>query len=260
VRPCAIGGCDRVGEPGSIDTAGGAHYAAVMPVVLSVNIGSPRPTEHSSVPVTAIDKRPVDGPVDVRAPGAKRGGLGSGLVGDAICDRRYHGGDDQAVYAYAREDLDIWAAALGRPLAAGCFGENLTTADLDVTGARIGERWRIGRALILEVSSPRIPCRTFAGWLGEHGWIRRFTRAARPGAYLRVIEPGPVQRGDAIDVVDRPAHDITIGVVFRALTREPLLLEGVLAAGALPTADQPDAMRKLERAQQAAARPARPDG
>src|SRR5262245_60829878 len=220
-----------------------------MPVVLSVNLGRAQPTEHSTVNVTAIDKRPVEGPVEVRAPGSKRGGLGSGIVGDAICDRRYHGGDDQAVYAYAREDLDVWAEALGRPLASGCFGENLTTAELDVTCARIGERWRIGRALVLEVSLPRVPCRTFAGWLGEHGWIRRFTRAVRPGAYLRVIAPGAVQRGDAIDVVDRPAHDVTIGIVFRALTREPLLLERVLAVGALPAADQLEARRRLDRAQ-----------
>ncbi|HEX3766074.1 MAG TPA: MOSC domain-containing protein [Kofleriaceae bacterium] len=222
-----------------------------MARVLSVNLGRAEPTEHSSVGVTGIDKRSVDGPIDVRAPGDKRDGLGSGLVGDAICDRRHHGGDDQAVYAYAREDLERWAAALGRPLASGCFGENLTTTELEVTGARIGERWRIGRALVLEVSSPRIPCRTFAGWLGEHDWIKRFTLEARPGAYLRVIEPGAVRRGDAIDVVDRPAHDVTIGVVFRALTREPLLLERVLAAGALPAADQPDARRKLDAAQRA---------
>jgi len=222
-----------------------------MAVVLSVNVGRAQPTDHSTAGLTAIDKRPVDGPVDVRAPGSKRDGLGSGLVGDAVCDRRHHGGDDQAVYAFAREDLDRWADALGRPLASGCFGENLTTAGLDVTGARIGERWRIGRALVLEISSPRIPCRTFAGWLGERGWIRRFTREARPGAYLRVIEPGPVRRDDAIDVVERPAHDVTIGVVFRALTREPLLLERVLAAGALPAADQPDARRKLEAARRA---------
>jgi MOSC domain-containing protein YiiM len=225
-----------------------------MRAVLSVNIGRAQPTEHSSVWVTAIDKRPVDGPIEVRNPGAKQGGLGSGLVGDAICDRRHHGGDDQAVYAYAREDLDSWAAALGRSLSSGCFGENLTTSGLDVTGAGIGERWRIGRTLVLEVSCPRIPCRTFAGWLDEHGWTKRFTRAARPGAYLRVVEPGPVQRGDVIDLVGRPAHDVTIGVVFRALTREPLLLERVLAVGALPAADQPDAQRKLEQARQAATR------
>jgi MOSC domain-containing protein YiiM len=230
------------------------EVAIAMALVLSVNIGRPQPTAHSSVPVTGIDKRPVDEPVEVRAPGSKQDGLGSGLVGDAICDRRHHGGDDQAVYAYAREDLDTWAAALGRSLDNGGFGENLTTAELDVTGARIGERWRIGRALILEVTSPRIPCRTFAGWLGERGWVERFTRAGHPGAYLRVLSAGAVQRGDAIDVIDRPSHDVTIGVVFRALTLEPLQLERVLAAGALLAADEPQARRKLEQAQRAAAR------
>lgn len=223
-----------------------------MATVLSVNIGKAQPTEHSSIGVTGIDKRPVSGAIEVRPPGSKRDGLGSGLVGDAICDRRHHGGDDQAVYAYAREDLDSWAAALGRPLDNGCFGENLTTAQLDVTQALIGERWQIGDALVLEVSSPRIPCRTFAGWLAEQGWIRRFTLAARPGAYLRVLTPGAVRQGDAIDVVHRPAHDVTIGVVFRALTREPLLLPRVLAAGALPEADQPAARRRLDKAQAAA--------
>lgn len=102
------------------------------------------------------------------------------------------------------------------------------------------------------MSSPRIPCRTFAGWLAEHGWIRRFTRAARPGAYLRVIAPGAVRPGDAIDVVHRPAHDVTIGAVFRALTRKPLLLARVLEAGALPEADQPAARHRLDKAQAAA--------
>jgi MOSC domain-containing protein YiiM len=225
-----------------------------MATVVSVNVGRAQPTEHSSIGVTGIDKRPVAGPIEVRAPGRKRGGLGSGLVGDAICDQRYHGGDDQAVYAYAREDLDSFAGALGRPLGNGCFGENLTTAQLDVTAALIGERWRIGDALVLEVACPRIPCRTFAGWLAEHGWIRRFTRAGRPGAYLRVVAPGSVRPGDPIDVVHRPAHDITIGVVFRALTREPLLLASVLAAGALPEVEQPAARLRLDKAQAARAR------
>ena len=225
-----------------------------MATVVSVNVGQARRTGHSSIGITGIDKQPVTTSVDVRAPGSKQDGLGSGLVGDMICDRRHHGGDDQAVYAYAREDLDTWAAALGRPLGDGGFGENLTTLQLDVTGAVIGERWRIGDALVLEVSSPRIPCGTFAGWLGEHGWIRRFTLAARPGAYLRVVEPGPVHHGDSVVVVGRPEHDVTVGLVFRGLTREPLLLERVLAADALPHRDQPAARRRLELALKAAER------
>ena len=229
-----------------------------MATVVSVNVARPQPTGHSSLGVTGIDKRPVTDAVEVRAPGSRQDGLGSGLVGDMICDRRYHGGDDQAVYAYAREDLDAWAVALGRPLGNGCFGENLTTAQLDVTGALIGERWRVGEALVLEISSPRVPCRTFAGWLGQRGWIKTFTRAVCPGAYLRVIEPGRVQHGDSIVVVHRPAHDVTIGLVFRALTREPLLLERVLAADALSTSAQAAARGRLDQARRAASRTKRP--
>jgi MOSC domain-containing protein YiiM len=219
-----------------------------MGTLLSLNLGRPQPSHHSDVGVTAIDKRPVDGPVEVRAPGPKRGGLGSGLVGDDVCDRRHHGGDDQAVYAYAREDLDRWEARLGRALPSGSFGENLTTSGLDLTAAVIGERWRVGEAVVLEVSCPRIPCRTFAGWLGEQGWLKTFTRAAVPGAYLRVVEPGAVRSGDPIEVVRRPAHDVSIGFVFRALTLEPLLLERVLAEDALPEVEREEARRRLRAA------------
>ncbi|GAA4237136.1 hypothetical protein GCM10022254_48410 [Actinomadura meridiana] len=100
---------------------------------------------------------------------------------------RNHGGPDQAVYAYAREDLDFWEDELGRPLPNGVFGGNLTTTGIDVNGARIGERWRLASETVLEVSCARIPCATFQGWLAEKGWIKRFTRTARPGAYLQVI-------------------------------------------------------------------------
>lgn len=219
-----------------------------MAVVLTVNVGPARPSIHTSASATGIDKRPIAGPVEVRAPGSKRHGLGSGLVGDAVCDKRHHGGDDQAVYAYAREDLDLWARELSRQLTNGMFGENLTTSGIDLTASRIGDRWRLGPSLLLEVSLPRIPCRTFAGWLGESGWMKTFTRAVRPGAYLRVLAPGPVEQGDEIHVVERAAHDVTIGMVFRGLTLEPLLLERVLEAGALPAADLPDARRKLDHA------------
>jgi MOSC domain-containing protein YiiM len=205
-----------------------------VPVLLSVNIGQPHPNPAKSVGVTGIDKRPADGPVTVRAPGPQGTGLGSGLVGDRIFDTTNHGGDDQAVYAYSREDLDAWAAELGRPLAGGTFGENLTTAGLDVTGARIGERWQIGPDVVLEVAVPRIPCRTFAHWMAEQGWVKRFTARAAPGAYLRVVRPGEIRAGDPITLVSRPHHDVTIGITFRALTREPELLPRLLAAAALP--------------------------
>lgn len=204
---------------------------ATAPYVLSVNVGRLEPTVHSHAGVTGIDKRPVDR-AEVRAPAVERGV--SGLVADRIGDPRHHGGDDQAVYVYAREDLDVWQDLLGRPLANGAFGENLTTVGLDVTGALIGELWRVGADVLLQVSTVRIPCRTFAGRLEERGWVRRFTEHAVPGAYLRVVRPGVVAPGDAVVVESRPDHDVTIGVTFRALTLEPELLPRLSAADALP--------------------------
>jgi MOSC domain-containing protein YiiM len=204
--------------------------------LLSVNLGRPQAVPYTDQPqgVTGIDKRPVDHPVLVAAPGPKGVGA-SGLAGDAVCDTRHHGGDDQAVYAMAREDMDEWERELGRTLANGAFGENLTTAGLDVSGALIGERWRIGSpagpSVLLEVTSGRIPCRTFQGHMGERGWVRRFTQKGAPGAYLRVIEPGEIRSGDPVEIVHRPDHDVTVAMEFRACTTERSLLPRLLAAG-----------------------------
>ncbi len=157
-----------------------------------------------------------------------------GLLGDTIGNPKFHGGDDQAVYAYAREDLDGWETELDRTLTNGMFGENLTTSGVDVTESRIGDRWRIGTdGLVLEVCAPRTPCRTFAAFLELDNWIKTFTKAGKPGAYLRVISPGEVRSGDTISIDSRPAHDVTIGLVFRARFSEPDLLPQLLAADAL---------------------------
>ncbi|MEV7373489.1 MOSC domain-containing protein [Streptomyces sp. NPDC090301] len=200
--------------------------------LLSVNVGRAKAVDYTEAAsgLTAIDKRPVEGPVRIEAPGAP--GVGkSGLAGDTVCDLRFHGGDDRAAYAFAREDLDRWESELGRPLANGCFGENLTTRDLDVNGALIGERWRIGEEVVLEVTGGRIPCRTFAGFLEEKGWVKRFTRSeAGPGALLRVIVPGEIRAGDPITVVHRPDHDITVALLHRAATTERTLLPRTLVA------------------------------
>ena len=201
--------------------------------LLSVNVGRPRPNPWKGLSATGIDKQPVNGPVAVNAPGPKGTGI-VGLAGDRVYDVKHHGGSDHAVYAYAREDLDRWEAELGRPLENGVFGENLTTAGLDVNGALIGERWRIGPDVVLEVSSPRIPCATFQGWLEREDWIKRFTRAALPGAFLRVIEPGDIRAAAPVEIVHRPAHDVTVALAFRAMTREPELLPRLLVADALP--------------------------
>jgi MOSC domain-containing protein YiiM len=212
---------------------------------MSVNIGRPRANPWKNTGTTGIDKRPVRGPVAVTAPGPK--GTGAvGLAGDRVHDVKHHGGDDQAVYAYAREDLDTWAAELGRELPDGFFGENLTTSGLDVNGALIGERWRIGEHVVLEVSCPRIPCGTFGGWMREEGWIKLFTRWALPGAYLRVIEPGAIRAGDYITVESRPGHDVTVALTFRALTLEPGLLPELRAADALPDETKEQARRRVD--------------
>lgn len=202
--------------------------------LISVNIGRAEPDEHTDHEggVTGIGKRPVPGPVRVFAPGSKAEGLGSGLEGDAVCNRRHHGGDHQAVYAYAREDLDLWERELGRELPGGLFGENFTTSGIDLNTARLGDRWRVGADLVLEVASARIPCRTFQGVLGEPGWVRRFTREARPGAYLRVVREGSVSPGDPIEIVHRADHEVTVQFWFRAFTTERALLPRTLAAGA----------------------------
>jgi MOSC domain-containing protein YiiM len=195
---------------------------------------------------TGIDKRPSAEPLAVRAPGPRQGGLGSGVVGDSISDPRHHGGDDQAVYAYAREDLDKWQSQLNRELTNGVFGENITTSGLDVTNCLIGERWSIGTdGLVLEVTSPRIPCKTFSTWLDVPGWIKTFTAAKLPGAYLRVIEPGTLRADERIEVLDRPDHSVTIGTVFRALMLEPALLPTLAAADALPEQIKQQIARRL---------------
>jgi MOSC domain-containing protein YiiM len=203
--------------------------------VLSVNAARPRanPDPRAQSTVTGIDKLPVEGAVEVRPPGHTQSDA-SGLEGDTIGNPKLHGGPDQAVYAYAREDLDAWETQLGVALDNGMFGENLTTVGVDLTQTRIGERWRIGSgSLLLEVSAPRTPCRTFAAFLDRPRWIKTFTEAAVPGAYFRVLSPGPVCAGDSITIEYRPDHDVTIGLVFNARMKDPSLVPALLQADAL---------------------------
>jgi MOSC domain-containing protein YiiM len=205
-----------------------------MGQVLSVNLAVPEHNPAKRVGTTGINKQPVAGAVAVRPPGPKTTGLHSGLVGDRIFDIEHHGGDEQAVYAYAREDYDWWQERLGRELPAGLFGENLTTLGVDVNGAVIGEHWLIGDGLVLEPTFGRIPCATFQYKMAEPHWTKTFTRENRTGAYLRVVEPGDVRAGDPVTVVDRPAHGVTIATAFRAYMTEPELLPGLVAIDGLP--------------------------
>lgn len=204
--------------------------------VLSVNVGVPEPNPSKRVPRTGIGKRPVER-AELRAPGPKRGGLGSGLVGDFIGSSRHHGGDQQAVYAVAREELDAWGERLDRRLPDGMFGENLTTTGLEVDTQLIGTRWAVGPDVVLAVTGPRVPCATFQRRMGEPGWTRRFTEVGRTGAYLAVEAPGTVRPGDAIAVLSVPDHDITLPLAFRGFMGDLDAAGRVLAAGCLAPAD-----------------------
>jgi MOSC domain-containing protein YiiM len=187
--------------------------------VLSVNVAGPRVVDwdNRGVP-SAIDKRPLPGRVRVRT---------LGLVGDRVGDPSRHGGAEQAVYAFAREDAAWWANELAREVAPGGAGENLSTGGVDITNAVIGEIWSIGTT-VLQVCLPRVPCHTFAGFWGIPDLVKRFTARATPGTYLRVLTEGELGAGDPIAVADRPAHGVTVAMTFRALTTEPDLLPALV--------------------------------
>jgi MOSC domain-containing protein YiiM len=153
------------------------------------------------------------------------------LVGDFIGDQKHHGGDAQAVYAFQREDLNEWEQRLERELPNGFFGENLTTAGLEVNDALLGERWRVGGEVVFQVTTPRIPCSTFRGWMGVKGWAKIFAATGRPGAYLSVITPGTIKVGDSIEVIHRPDHQVTVSMALRATTTDRALLPRLLEAG-----------------------------
>ncbi len=176
--------------------------------------------------VTAIDKRPQPGRLEV-------GPLG--LARDTQCDTANHGGVDQALYAYADEDAGWWAGHLDREIPPGLFGENLRTSGVDVTGAEIGERWRIGdpstgSGVLVEVTSPRTPCQSFQHRMQEPHWVKRFTQRGWPGAYLRVLTPGTVAAGDPVTLVRRPGHGVSIADAF--LRPSPAVMRTLLDAAA----------------------------
>ena len=193
--------------------------------LLSVNVGRSRdvPTGRRAIR-TAIGKTPVEGRVRVQ---------GVNVDGDEQADRSVHGGPDKAVYAYAIEDTRAWEATLHRQLGPGAFGENLTVSGIDVSGALIGERWRIGTTL-LEVAQPRLPCLKLGVHMGDPSFVKRFARASRPGAYLRIVEEGELAAGDAVEIdqASRPAHGVTVRLVADALLIDRDLIPRVLAADA----------------------------
>jgi MOSC domain-containing protein YiiM len=183
--------------------------------LVSVNVGTPAQisVRRGRALMSAIGKHPLEGRVRVE---------GVNLAGDDQADRRVHGGPDKAVYAYASEDTAWWASELGRELVPGMFGENLTTAGVDVSGAVIGERWRVG-SVELEVSQPRLPCAKLGLRFGDPMMVRHFGEANRPGAYLRIGTEGELGAGDAIELLARPEHGVTVALVSRAILLDPSL-------------------------------------
>lgn len=207
--------------------------------IVSVNVGAPREVEWFGRLVrTAIWKSPVSGRVPLH---------GVNLAGDDQADRRVHGGTDKAVYAYSLDDYAWWSDRLGEPLGPGTFGENLTTAGVDLAAAWIGERWRVGDAL-LEVSQPREPCFKLGMRMGDADFVDEFARAGRSGSYLRIVEAGTVAAGDTIALVERPATRLTVGdLVVAAGSDDPDLLRRIADHDAVPDGWRRRARRALGR-------------
>src|SRR5437879_2578082 len=199
---------------------GGKLMASTLGRVLSVNVGSVREFEYSGHPAkSAIWKFPVVGRIIAR---------GVSLAGDDQADRKAHGGPDKGIYAYAVEDARWWQQHIGRSLAYGECGENLTTEGIEVNDSLVGERWEIGTT-VLEVSEPRIPCWRLGVRMNDPIFPRRFAGAMRPGAYLRIVVEGSLGAGDEIRVAERPSHELTIQDVSRIYTRDRDEVERLLA-------------------------------
>lgn len=169
-----------------------------MAELVSINLGTAQHIPGYS-PLTGIVKTPVASAEITRL----------GMAGDAICDRQHHGGSDQAVYVYFADDYAWWNAELGRTIEPGTFGENLTIAGVEGRSIAIGDHFAIGPAL-LEVTYHRTPCMTFAARMGDSSWVKRFHRANRPGAYCRVLQPGAVTAGMALDHAPFAGERVTV--------------------------------------------------
>jgi MOSC domain-containing protein YiiM len=169
--------------------------------VISVNVGTPRVTEwHGRSVESGIWKAPVDGRVAVR---------GVNVEGDRQADHRVHGGVDKAVYAYAAEDYDWWSDQLGRTIEPATFGENLTTAGIDLNQLTLGSRVQVG-TVVLETAGPRMPCFKLGMRMGDATFVDLFDGAERYGAYFRIVQEGDVGAGDAIVMASPERPGITV--------------------------------------------------
>lgn len=169
--------------------------------LLSINIGKERQQQRKDyIETTGIYKLPVDGPVEIKS---------LGIEGDAICDKKNHGGPDQAIYIYGGADYAWWEQEIGRELTPGTFGDNLTISDLESVTFNVGDYLHIGE-VTLQVTSPRIPCGTFATRMDDPQWVKKFRAAERPGLYVRVVREGVIKAGDPVTVEKFTGETISI--------------------------------------------------
>jgi MOSC domain-containing protein YiiM len=180
--------------------------------LLSLNVGRPRQVETPRGPVlTSIWKSPIAGRVPLRR---------FNIAGDQQADLRVHGGENKAVYLYPCEHYAFWRGELpGMALPPGMFGENLTTEGVDEGDVQIGDRFRIGTA-VLQVSQPRMPCFKLALKFGRPDMVKRFWLSSRPGIYFSIVEEGELAAGDEIVPVSRVSNGITVSELVR-LYRDP---------------------------------------
>lgn len=195
--------------------------------VVSVNVGLPRPVPwHNQIVTTGIFKQPVTGRVALQR---------LNLEGDGQADLSVHGGPNKAVYAYPAVYYEHWRAELpGVELPWGMFGENLTVeGPLDDT-VHIGDRFRVGSAL-LAVTQPRLPCYKLGIKFGRDDFVQRFLAAGLTGFYFAVVEQGEVAAGDSIELIERSEHDLTIADVVRLFKGERADPQALARAAQLET-------------------------
>lgn len=193
--------------------------------LLSVNIGSPQNINiRNKTEDTGIFKQPISGPVEVGP---------EGLAQDHIADARHHGGPDQAIYIYGQDDYDWWAESLGDRIQPGLFGENLTISGLTCTTFNIGDELHFSGGVVLQVTSPRIPCSTLAARMGDPKFAKKFRHAGRPGIYCRVLQTGTLQAGEEVIVVPYTGETLSLIEMYRdafAPDTSPENLRRLLAA------------------------------
>jgi MOSC domain-containing protein YiiM len=180
--------------------------------LISVCVGLPREVSWKGKPVTTgIFKQPVAGRVMMRS---------LNLDGDQQADLTVHGGTEKAIYAYPMEHYAYWRQELPEEaLPWGAFGENLTIEGLSETTVNIGDRFRIGTAEVM-VTQPRFPCFKLNLKFGRDDMVKRFLNSRLSGIYFSVVQEGEVGAGDAIELVGRDEHNITVADIVKIYVRE----------------------------------------